>query len=39
MNMEENDTNSNEETSKQEIQSIQVEDNNKVILDLNWNCT
>ena len=33
--MEENDTNSNEETSKQEIQSIQVEDNNKVILDLN----
>ena len=34
MNMEENDTNSNEETSKQEIQSIQVEDN-KVILDLN----
>ena len=34
MNMEENDTNSNEETSKQEIQPIQVEDN-KVILDLN----
>ena len=35
MNMEENDTNSNEETSKQGIQSIQVEENNKVILDLN----